>query len=438
MLLTKDIESITIDDIKRFIDRPKVEQQTIELKKVFEKHGAGGRVVDKVAERILLSIVAFGNTWGGVVLVGVDDDGRRNPQDEIVGVDYKAHHYDQVRDLIWSRIRPPLPFEIRHIPFESEPSRCVWLIRVNRSPRLPHEYVSPDANRIFFKQRHADTNRDMNLQAIEYLLQERSRNQESLNTAIENNKPLKESNVIEIRAVPLQPRRERLLRPELERAIRQYSIDHFMPGLRYDQFSEDRTRTSYTLKVFQEARESQPEPNIVTSVTCELDGSLCLRDWHQAYGQNFDIERFIRRLAEFVHCYRDVLKHMNHQADSYFYLKIGWAGVSKKVVDTEGEVGLKRADERLISPEAGHVQNLYSFRDMNRNPDPFSLYPPITVQFHDLHERIENETSDLYGCFLRELGLPFDSDSILRIVAYWLRRAEENVSFARNIRQAPP
>jgi predicted HTH transcriptional regulator len=82
-------------------------------------------------EPILKSVIAFANTAGGIILIGVDDDGT------IVGVDDPAHIQEQLTNTIAHRIKPQILPDF-HV-FEAT-GKSVLVIQVDHAP-IPY-YLS--------------------------------------------------------------------------------------------------------------------------------------------------------------------------------------------------------------------------------------------------------------------------------------------------------
>ena len=86
-------------------------------------------------EKIVREIVAFANTAGGILLIGVGDDGT------IPGLKYADEdEYILVR-AIEKFCFPAISYTLERIPLQDE--REVLMLRIPRSPNRPH-YVLPD------------------------------------------------------------------------------------------------------------------------------------------------------------------------------------------------------------------------------------------------------------------------------------------------------
>ncbi|MCO6465258.1 MAG: ATP-binding protein [Bradyrhizobiaceae bacterium] len=87
-------------------------------------------------EKFAREIIAFANTDGGVLLVGVDDDGK------IVGVESEKE-LQEVVAITQHSIVPWLQLDMEVVEIDF---RDVVVIRVPRSATKPHRYVSTNSN----------------------------------------------------------------------------------------------------------------------------------------------------------------------------------------------------------------------------------------------------------------------------------------------------
>lgn len=66
------------------------------------------RIVGDKLTRALESVVAFANTEGGFLVLGIEDPDRASGRDRVYGIDEKPQNIDELRRLISSRITPPI------------------------------------------------------------------------------------------------------------------------------------------------------------------------------------------------------------------------------------------------------------------------------------------------------------------------------------------
>lgn len=111
------------------------------------------------AQKIAITLVAFANTDGGKILIGVKDNGK------ITGIDPEEEYYmiDGAAQLYCD---PPVPFETK--VYEDEEQRRVLEIYVPPSPDRPHFVKTPDKKKIAYL-RQKDENFSVNRVIIQYL-----------------------------------------------------------------------------------------------------------------------------------------------------------------------------------------------------------------------------------------------------------------------------
>lgn len=90
-------------------------------------------------EKIVREFVAFANTKGGNVLIGVDDNGN------IPGVKYAEEEIYVLNKALAKLCKPRLKYEYHIIPLDEDESRAVVHYEVAESKKKPH-YALPDEN----------------------------------------------------------------------------------------------------------------------------------------------------------------------------------------------------------------------------------------------------------------------------------------------------
>jgi predicted HTH transcriptional regulator len=90
-------------------------------------------------EKIVREFVAFANTKGGNVLIGVDDNGN------IPGVKYAEEEIYVLNKALAKLCKPRLTYEYHIIPLDEDESRAVVHYEVAESKKKPH-YALPDEN----------------------------------------------------------------------------------------------------------------------------------------------------------------------------------------------------------------------------------------------------------------------------------------------------
>jgi hypothetical protein len=124
-------------------------------------------------------IIAFANTAGGVILIGIRADMKTNMPEEIVGIPLRDGLEEQVIDIAMSNIRPPISPEVKACPFKSqdglaENDKAVVIVRVSESELAPHSHAR---NNVIWvrNQNKCDL---ASLEAIEQLLMKRDESDE--------------------------------------------------------------------------------------------------------------------------------------------------------------------------------------------------------------------------------------------------------------------
>jgi hypothetical protein len=89
------------------------------------------------------TLAAFANTYGGIVLIGVEESSTGAAQLPVRGVELKPGLRERVLQIALDTVYPPVLPEVRVIDFKSdgglsEPDRAVVVIRVNESENPPH------------------------------------------------------------------------------------------------------------------------------------------------------------------------------------------------------------------------------------------------------------------------------------------------------------
>lgn len=99
------------------------ESSTLEFKRKFT-----------TPEKIAREIIAFANTTGGRLIIGVDDGGK------IIGVDSEKEQIDQLHVAL-STIDPPIEHQIEVIEIDF---KDVIVLTVPSSTKRPHHFVNPN------------------------------------------------------------------------------------------------------------------------------------------------------------------------------------------------------------------------------------------------------------------------------------------------------
>jgi hypothetical protein len=170
-IFTKPLDTVTADDIAMLVTERWPEGYTVEFKKTLpESKGAvdpwitGSTSISNYArDKILSEVVAFANSQGGTLILGVDETNEKPPQASAVSalplVGELARRFE---DSARSCIDPPLPrLQVRGI--ETEPGKGVVAFRVGPSRSAPHRLST---TRHAYK-RHGSSTMEMTMREIQ-------------------------------------------------------------------------------------------------------------------------------------------------------------------------------------------------------------------------------------------------------------------------------
>lgn len=132
-LLTKPVSEITFDDVYSYCNPATgaSENQMLEYK-------GGGKLPGP--KDIGKAASAFANTFGGTLILGVDEDHQSGRPKEISGIPVGRELEKQICSILLDNITPPLvPMpEIRIVELRGDPARVVVVIRIPQSNATPH------------------------------------------------------------------------------------------------------------------------------------------------------------------------------------------------------------------------------------------------------------------------------------------------------------
>lgn len=128
-LFTKPINEITIDDVETFCKQGIGEGVRLEYKKDFSGKNANRQIAKEVA--------SFANTYGGLLLIGVDEDDRK-PKTPLSGIDFTEGLEEKIVSIALKGINPPVFPEIQVCELKKNPEKAIIVIRVQESDETPH------------------------------------------------------------------------------------------------------------------------------------------------------------------------------------------------------------------------------------------------------------------------------------------------------------
>lgn len=122
-IFTKPINEISYENVISFCQQGIGESINLDYKKDFPSSG-----LEKI-------ISAFANTYGGVIIIGVEDKDSK-PKPPFGGIEYKDRLEERVWNIIVDNIYPPVFPEIRVCP--PHDNKTFVIIRVHQSNETPH------------------------------------------------------------------------------------------------------------------------------------------------------------------------------------------------------------------------------------------------------------------------------------------------------------
>jgi hypothetical protein len=160
------LDEIDFDTIVRFLETGVRERFVLDLKSDFP--------VD-----LGKTIAAFANTYGGVILIGVEEAKTGAAQLPVCGIELKPGLRERVLQIALDTIYPPVLPEVRVVEFKSdetllEPDRAVVVVRVNESENPPH--AVKDRTTVYLRiDNISKVERKATIGEIEWLIHKRQR-----------------------------------------------------------------------------------------------------------------------------------------------------------------------------------------------------------------------------------------------------------------------
>ncbi len=129
-MLNKPFNDITLADVKKLLNPPVVEHQTLEYKS--EMYGRS----DGQIKELLKDITSIANAYGGDLLIGIAE-GRAGIPEKITGIKNGDLERDRIVSICTSSIDPRIPgLQVKCI--EDGQGTSIILTRIPRSIRSPH------------------------------------------------------------------------------------------------------------------------------------------------------------------------------------------------------------------------------------------------------------------------------------------------------------
>ncbi len=218
-IFTKPIAEISYQDVVSFCQQGIGEGVNLDYKKDFPASG-----LEK-------TISAFANTFGGVILIGVEDEDSR-PKPPFRGIEYKDRLEERVWNIIVDNIYPPVFPEIRVCPPHND--RTFVIIRVPQSNETPHAIYNN--TQVYARTGNRNKQEDLaTVEQIEWLRNRRKKSEELRETlyrrAEERYQTICEQKKVRIEFaeftlsfVPLYPQKPLMITEEIEGVVNKMKV----------------------------------------------------------------------------------------------------------------------------------------------------------------------------------------------------------------------
>lgn len=161
-IYTKSVDEIEYDDVVSFCQQEIAEGVNLDYKRDFPTSG-----LEK-------TISAFANTFGGVILIGVEDEDSK-PKPPFIGIDYRDRLEERVWNIILDNIYPPIFPEIRVCP--AEHNKTFIVIRIPQSNETPH--AIRNKTEVYIRTGNRNKPEDLaTIDQIEWLMNRRKKSEE--------------------------------------------------------------------------------------------------------------------------------------------------------------------------------------------------------------------------------------------------------------------
>lgn len=149
-MFSSRLSEVTAAEVHRVIDEEAAETLDFELKRALpaKKGGAdpwmtSGKLGDEAKDELAAEIVAFANTIGGTLIVGIDEDtATKRAKPPILPVPRCKEAAARLHQAISDRVEPKLPvFECEGIVTEEDGSSGVIIMRALESYLAPHRHT---------------------------------------------------------------------------------------------------------------------------------------------------------------------------------------------------------------------------------------------------------------------------------------------------------
>ena len=143
-IIDKDINNISIEDIKYLVENQVPEGISLDYKMKNYEPTPGGK------KELLKDVTAFANSSGGDLIIGIEDD-KYNQAKTLVGIesDNIAIDVNRIEQVIYNGIEPKLDtVKVRYIPYAK---KYIIIIRIEASPLFPHMVSFQKTNKFYIR-----------------------------------------------------------------------------------------------------------------------------------------------------------------------------------------------------------------------------------------------------------------------------------------------
>lgn len=190
-MFSERLSQVTKDEVQAIIDSEVAEGIDLELKRELparkgENHDpwmTGGRIGDKAKDELAAEIIAFANTAGGTLIVGIDENKQtKRAVPPIIPMPNCKVAAARLHQAIDDRIEPRLPtFECEGVITEADGSSGVVIMRTYQSYLMPHRHTQD--NRCYV--RRNDRAEPMSMLEIQETVRRAARGLEEIEKAFE-------------------------------------------------------------------------------------------------------------------------------------------------------------------------------------------------------------------------------------------------------------
>jgi predicted HTH transcriptional regulator len=132
-LFGKRLDQVTFADVEALVGREEA-AEAADLDYKEQVHAKD----DQQKVEFCKDVVALANDRGGVLIIGVREDGARALPEEVTKVDVSDAEQRRLRDVLLNTAPHPLPVDIKPLEDPDDFGRGVLLVMVERSSLAPH------------------------------------------------------------------------------------------------------------------------------------------------------------------------------------------------------------------------------------------------------------------------------------------------------------